>query len=241
MEDTLPQLCVHHETSINSNSQTPTLESPISISLDPLLYISALLKCNNVLQIREVHGQVTASGMLHNLDVANKLLYIYAQHKLLTDAYALFGDMKERDAVTWSVIVGGFAKIGDYSNCFGTFRELIRFGIPRPGNYILPSVIRACRESVDLVMGKSVHDLVVKSGLDLDHFVCAALVDMYAKCRVIEDARKLFDEMPKKDLVTWTVMIGAFADCGNANESMALFDRMTDVGVVPDKIAMEPR
>ncbi|KAL6010609.1 hypothetical protein ACLOJK_001044 [Asimina triloba] len=66
----------------------------------------------------------------------------------------------------------------------------------------------------------------------------AALVDMYAKCGAIDDARHLFDTMPKRDLVTWTVMISAHADCGNANESLVLFERMMAEGTVPDKVAM---
>ncbi|PSS23590.1 Pentatricopeptide repeat-containing protein [Actinidia chinensis var. chinensis] len=44
--------------------------------------------------------------------------------------------------------------------------------------------------------------------------------------------------MPNRDLVTWTVMIGAYAECGNARESLVLFDRMREEDVVPDKVAM---
>ncbi|KAJ0089297.1 hypothetical protein Patl1_32561 [Pistacia atlantica] len=105
-------------------------------------------------------------------------------------------------------------------------------------NYTLPSVIRSCRERKDLVMGRLIHDIVLKSGLSVDHFVCAALVDMYAKCGAIDDARELFDKMSNRDLVTWTVMIGACGECGNANESLVLFDRMREEGIVPDKVAM---
>ncbi|KAL5729276.1 hypothetical protein ACHQM5_002250 [Ranunculus cassubicifolius] len=60
---------------------------------------------------------------------------------------------------------------------------------------------------------------------------------MYAKCGVIEDARRVFDHMPERDLVTWTVMIYAYADCGNACEAWVLFECMME-GVVPDRVAM---
>ncbi|KAK3189901.1 hypothetical protein Dsin_029462 [Dipteronia sinensis] len=39
------------------------------------------------------------------------------------------------------------------------------------------------------------------------------------------DARQLFNQMLKKDLVTWTMMVGGCADSENANESLVLFDR----------------
>ncbi|KAK9194125.1 hypothetical protein WN944_004827 [Citrus x changshan-huyou] len=206
-------------------------------SVDPKFFISSLLSCRNIFQIRQVHAQIVAGGTLTNLIVANKLLYIYALHKALTDAHALFNGMKERDSVSWSVMVGGFSKVADFINCFETFREFIRCGM-QLDSYTLPFVIRACRDRKDIVMGRLIHDIVLKSGLDIDQFVCAALVDMYAKCKVIDDARQLFDQMPTRDLVTWTVMIGACAESGNANESWDLFERMRGEGVVLDNTAM---
>lgn len=209
----------------------------LSPCLDPKFYITALLSSRNVSHIRQVHAQLAVNGVLQNLTVTNKLIYMYTQHKVLGDAYALFCDMEEKDAVTWSVMVGGFVKGGDFTNGFGTFRELIRCGVA-PDNYTLPFVIRACRDLSDLKMGRLIHDIVLKHGLLSDNFVCAALVDMYAKCRVIDDARQLFDNMPRRDLVTWTVIIGGLAECRNASESLVMFDRMVDEGVVPDKIAL---
>lgn len=220
------------------NTQIQELqESQLSRSLDPKFYVSALLISRSVFQIRQIHAQVAVSGMLQNLVVANKLLYIYAHHKALDDAYALFDGMRDRNAVTWSVMVGGFAKVGDYSSSFGIFKELIQSGVV-PDNYTLPFVIRACRDMVDLLSGKLIHCIVLKHGLQSDNFICAALVDMYAKCKVIEDARQLFDNMSSKDLVSWTVMIGAYAESRNAYESLVLFDRMRDEGIVADKVAV---
>ncbi|KAM0990036.1 hypothetical protein ACFX13_008712 [Malus domestica] len=206
-------------------------------TLDPKFYVNVLLSSRNIFHIRQVHAQVTANGMLQNLTVANKLLYMYTQQRVLGEAYALFGGMEEKDAVSWSVMVGGFVKAGDYTNGFATFRELIRGGVS-PDNYTLPFVIRVCRDLMDLQMGRLVHGIVLKHGLVSDNFVCAALVDMYAKCRVIDDARQLFDNMQSRDLVSWTVMIGACAECRNADEALVLFDRMVDEGVLPDKVAM---
>jgi pentatricopeptide repeat protein len=61
---------------------------------------------------------------------------------------------------------------------------------------------------------------------------------MYAKCRAMLDAQQLFVRMQKRELGTWTVMIGAYADCGNANESLVLFDQRREEGVVLDKVAV---
>ena len=235
---TLAAIADTEETSLKLQTQMQKpLESHSSLHVDPKYFISALLICRNIFQIKRVHAQIVANGLLNNIFVTNKLLHIYVQHKALGEAYAFFDGMRERDPVSWSVMVGGFAKAGDFVNCFRTFRELIRCSV-QPDNYTLPFVLRFCRNRMDLLMGTLVHGVVLKSGLCLDHFVCAALIDMYAKCRVIDDARRLFDNMPYKDLVTWTVMIGGYAECGNAKESLVLFEWMREEGVVPDKINM---
>ncbi|KAJ6750018.1 hypothetical protein OIU85_000627 [Salix viminalis] len=127
--------------------------------------------------------------------------------------------MEERDPVSWSVMIGGFVKNGDYDHCFQTFRELIRGG-SKPDNFSLPFVIKACRDTVGLIMGTLIHSTVLKNGLHLDNFVCSTLVDMYAKCGMIDNAKKLFDRMPKKDLVTRTVMIAGYAECGKPKRIM---------------------
>ncbi|XP_020260379.1 pentatricopeptide repeat-containing protein At4g21065-like [Asparagus officinalis] len=209
----------------------------LPISPDPRSLVYALIQCRTTTQIKQAHAQAITTSMIGNLGVANKLVYTYAQFRALDDAHSIFYRMKERDNVTWSIMVGGFAKIGEYENCLRIFRDFVRSG-SRIDNYTLPFALRACRDTQGLNIGVEIHHLVYKSGMSSDVFVSAALVDMYAKCGCIEDARKVFDKMWRKDLVTWTVMISGYAECGNPEESMVLFDRMKEEGIVPDKVTM---
>lgn len=222
----------------SQNSQiVQTSTSQFSQTSDQSFYLFTLSKCKNIHQIKQAHTQVTVNGLLKNLIVANKLLYMYTKLRGITEAHALFSGFSEKNPMSWSIMVGGFAKNGDFFDCFKTFREYIRSG-DRPDNYTLPLVIRVCRDTTDLQIGRLIHHIVYKFGLQSDPFVAAALVDMYAKCKVLEDAQKLFDRMRERDLVTWTVMIGAYTECGSANEALLLFDGMQEQGVVPDSVAM---
>ncbi|XP_060201160.1 pentatricopeptide repeat-containing protein At4g21065-like [Lycium barbarum] len=220
-------------------SSAPSIVEATQFShyLDPRFYLYELIKCKTPNQVKQVHAQITTNGLLKNQIVANKLLYIYCMHKSLDDSYALFCGLSEKNAVSWSVMIGGYAKNGDFINSLRIFRDYLRSG-DRPDNYTLPFVIRVCRDTMDLKMGRLIHNVVYKCGLDSDDFVVAALVDMYSKCKVIGDAYQLFDKMPKRDLVTWTVMIGACTECGDPDEALSLFDRMREEGVVPDKVAL---
>ncbi|KAL3536092.1 hypothetical protein ACH5RR_004553 [Cinchona calisaya] len=211
--------------------------SHFSPATDPSFYLFTLPKCKNIHQIKQIHTQLTVNGLLRNLIVANKLLYMYTTHRAITEAHALFCGFSEKNSMSWSVMVGGFAKNGDFVDCFRTFREYMRSG-DRPDNYTLPFVIRVCRDTMDLQMGRLFHHVVCKYGLQSDPFVAATLVDMYAKCKVLKDAQKLFDRMLERDLVTWTVMIGAHTECGSADAALLLFDRMQEEGIVLDSVAM---
>jgi pentatricopeptide repeat protein len=199
--------------------------------------VSALFGCRNAKQIKQVHAQSIIASTIQNHEFTNKLLYSYVHHRLSDDVRTLFSSMKERNNVSWSVMVSGCAKLGDYSGCLDTFRNFIQTG-GCADNYIVPSALRACRESFLLQVGEEVHQLVCKTGLEFDVFVSAALVDMYSKCGNIEGARKVFDRMTKRDLVTWTSMISGYAECADPEKSLAMFDRMLYEGVAPDLITM---
>nr|GEZ03197.1 hypothetical protein [Tanacetum cinerariifolium] len=75
-------------------------------------------------------------------------------------------------------------------------------------------------------MGQQVHCLVCKYGLCFDLFVANGLVDIYCKCGSLSYARKVFDEMPERDVVSWTNMISGYSNVGRVQESRVLFERM---------------
>ena len=59
-----------------------------------------------------------------------------------------------------------------------------------------------------------------------DIFVESALIDMYISCGSIEEGRRLFDKMPLRDEVCWTVMIAGYAQNGSGEKSLKLFKDM---------------
>ncbi|KAK9273018.1 hypothetical protein L1049_017825 [Liquidambar formosana] len=56
---------------------------------------------------------------------------------------------------------------------------------------------------------------------------------MYSKCGMVEDAYKVFSEMPKKNVVSWNSMITGYAQNGCCNEALLLFQEMTNSGIFP--------
>ncbi|GJV93327.1 pentatricopeptide repeat-containing protein [Tanacetum coccineum] len=82
-------------------------------------------------------------------------------------------------------------------------------------------------------MGKQVHCLVCKYGLCFDLFVANGLIDMYCKCGSLSHARKLFDEMPERDICFLDEYDIGYR-VGDCVEAFSLFRKMSGAGLVPD-------
>ncbi|TQD83970.1 hypothetical protein C1H46_030473 [Malus baccata] len=85
-------------------------------------------------------------------------------------------------------------------------------------------------------LGQVVHGMAVKMGLILDVFVDNALIAMYGKCGSVEDAAKVFEIMPEKNLVSWNSMICGFSENGLDHESYSLLGKILEgeEALVPD-------
>ncbi|KAK9289437.1 hypothetical protein L1049_007592 [Liquidambar formosana] len=102
------------------------------------------------------------------------------------------------------------------------FRRMLENGV-RPDDHIFPSATKSCASLLRCDVGQSIHSLVVQTGFEWDVFVGSSLVDMYAKCGEIEDARKLFEGMPERNVVSWSGMICGYAQLGEGEEALRLF------------------
>lgn len=116
------------------------------------------------------------------------------------------------------------------SQCDGT-AEISRF--------IYPSVLRACSCCLDhLATGEKVHGRVIKCGLDSDNVIWTCLLSLYGEMGYISGARKLFDEMPERDLVCWSSIISAYINNGDLVDGLDMFRVMVSRGVDPDSVTM---
>lgn len=67
--------------------------------------------------------------------------------------------------------------------------------------------IHACASLGNLYSGQQIHVVSIRKALGANLAVANSLIDMYCTCESIVDARRLFDEMPERNLVTWNTII----------------------------------
>jgi len=84
-------------------------------------------------------------------------------------------------------------------------------------------VLNACASVVALEEGRCIHQQIIQSGCESEVFVGSSLVDMYAKCGSIEEAWRVFKEMPSRNVVTWNAMVLGNVKCDQGQKALELF------------------
>ncbi|CAI9095671.1 OLC1v1031666C1 [Oldenlandia corymbosa var. corymbosa] len=148
-------------------------------------------------------------------------------------AEKFFEEMPVKNLVTWNSMIAGYVENGRGEEGLKMFKTMIEVGI-KVNESSLSSILLGCSILSFRKLGKQVHQHVVKSPLYLNTTVGTSLISMYCKCGDLEDACKLFLEMPKKDVVSWNAMISGYAQHGDAEKALGLFDMMRKKGMKPD-------
>ncbi|XP_065868991.1 pentatricopeptide repeat-containing protein At3g26782, mitochondrial [Euphorbia lathyris] len=146
------------------------------------------------------------------------------------------------DVFSWNSIIADLARSGDSVESLRAFSSMRKLNL-KPTRSTFPCTIKACSALLDLHSGKQTHQQAILFGFQSDLFVSSALIDMYSKSGLLCDARNLFDEIPQRNIVTWTSMISGYVQNDYANEGLLLFkDFLTakseDTEVCMDSVAM---
>ncbi|KAK2390519.1 pentatricopeptide repeat-containing protein, mitochondrial [Trifolium repens] len=91
---------------------------------------------------------------------------------------------------------------------------------------VIPQLLKACDSLAFLHCVKGLHAESIKAGSNIDVFIGTAIVAAYAKCGVVLDARKLFDYMPERNVVTWNAMVGGYLRNGDTDSALIAFEEM---------------
>ncbi|CAN6583655.1 unnamed protein product [Malus baccata var. baccata] len=205
--------------------------------------LALLQACDAVSKLSQIHAHVLKSGLQNNPLVLTKFAATASDLKAIdyASSFLFSGDADTHlyDSFLFNTVIRAYAQTSHEKHKALCFYNVMVQGSVLPNKFTYPFVLKACAGIGDLNLGKSVHGSVVKFGFDADVHVCNTMVHMYCCCGGgIEFARKVFDEMPKLDSVSWSAMIGGYVRVGWSTDSVELFREMQMAGVKPDEITM---
>lgn len=201
----------HNLASTPLSSISETYSSfPYPNAEDPAKTLPNLLSnCTNVLQLDQVYAHITRTRVLE--------LYPAAFH--------------------WNNIIRSYTRLNAPIKALYVYIAMSKAGL-LPDCYTLPIILKATCQCFALNVGRQLHSIAIKIGLELNQYCESGFINVYSKAGEFENARKVFDENPDRKLGSWNAIIGGFSQSGRAKEAIDMFLELKKCGFLPDDVTM---
>ncbi|KAI5071768.1 hypothetical protein GOP47_0014019 [Adiantum capillus-veneris] len=206
---------------------------PSSHTIVTLLKICARLKAADL--GRCLHVEITQRGLESDSFICNTLIHMYAKCDMLLEAKAIFDKLPLRTVVTWNALIAAYTEHGLYQEALKLSETMEKEGIS-PDAFSFACSLKACCSIGAIDKGRELHKKINCGVYKTDTFIGNVLVGMYAKYGSLSEAREVFDQLPKQDVVGWSALIAGYAEHGPFEEALKCFERMQLVGLFPDSI-----
>ncbi|KAL5544458.1 hypothetical protein UlMin_008242 [Ulmus minor] len=182
---------------------------------------------------RQIHCYTLKTGLVYDVSIGCSFLTMYSKCGNLEDSHEVFQEAPEKDNVSWTSMIAGFAEHEYADKALKLFREMLLTGTI-PDEMILTAILNACSLLYSLPIGKEIHGYALRAGVGDTALVGGALVNMYSKCSALDLAKRVFDLMPQKDQVACSSLVSSHAQNGYVEEALLLFYDMLIAGFAID-------
>lgn len=213
-------------------------------------------------QGRELHCLILKSGLHSNTFIRNSLINMYAkccsidEAQLLFETYSdldyvscnimlkayvkagrldhahhLFDKMPDKGCVSYTTMIMGLVQYGCWNEAIEIFKDMKSNGVI-PNDLTMVNVISAWSHCGQIWNCRMLHALVIKLHLEGLVRVSTNLMHAYCLCSGLGEAKKLFDWMPERNIVSWNVMLNGYAKAGLVDTARELFERIPDKDVI---------
>ncbi|KAK9066491.1 hypothetical protein SSX86_013814 [Deinandra increscens subsp. villosa] len=168
------------------------------------------------------------------------LLGGHTKHGDMARASEIFAMMPTRNMVSWTVIISGFLDHHRYTDALIYYHDMLRGSHDslKPNEAVLVCALSACASLEALDQGKLIHAYIIKNGFTDKSNISTALIDMYSKCGVINDANRVFYNISQPDVCNYTSMISGFSDHGLGSIALRVFHQMIGENVTPNEVTL---
>ncbi|KAG6578339.1 Pentatricopeptide repeat-containing protein, chloroplastic, partial [Cucurbita argyrosperma subsp. sororia] len=182
---------------------------------------------------KQLHGLVIKKIIKNDVFVGSSLVDMYAKSGSLADSREVFDEMRNRNTVTWTSIIAGYAREGLGEEAVNLFRLMNKQRVPA-NDLTIVSILRACGSIGASLTGREVHAQIVKNSFQTNLHIGSTLVWFYCKCRNQPKASMVLQQMPLRDVVSWTAIISGCAHLGHESEALEFLENMIEEGVEPN-------
>ncbi|PON59050.1 Pentatricopeptide repeat [Parasponia andersonii] len=172
----------------------------------------------------EIHAHVLKCGHYYDVFIQNSLLHFYVTENDIHSASQVFDSIRSPNVVSWTLIVSGLSKCGFDEEAIVKFLSMD----VEPNSFTLVSVMSACSSLRALRLGKAVHGYSLRNLSEHNIILDNKILDFYTRFGSLVHARHLFVKMPKRDVFSWTTLMGGYAQAGLCDEAVTVFQQMVE-------------
>ncbi|KAK7313966.1 hypothetical protein VNO77_39173 [Canavalia gladiata] len=183
---------------------------------------------------KQLHSWVIRSGLVSDVCVGCSLVDMYAKCAAdgsVENSRKVFDSMPHHNVMSWTALISGYVQgSGREQEAIKLFCKMLQ-GYFAPNCFTFTSILKACANLPDFDFGKQLHGQTIKLGLSAINSVGNSLINMYARSGRMESARKIFDILFEKNLISYNTVVDANAKRWNSEESFDhVIDEQTGIG-----------
>ncbi|KAK9136950.1 hypothetical protein Sjap_007544 [Stephania japonica] len=131
--------------------------------------------------------------------------------------------MSNPNVVSWTSLIAGYIECGEPEKGLNLFETMCRRSIVVPNSFTYSAVVNACSFLADIQSGEKIHARIERLGFQSCVVIGTALINMYGKSNDVAKARRVFDTMAYRNVVSWSSVISVYAQNALGNDALALF------------------
>eukprot|EP00250_Pteridium_aquilinum_P008221 c17775_g1_i2 orf=241-2166(-) len=197
--------------------------------------LQGCLKLRDLAASKQLLELMKCEGLSSVALFGDQLIRVFALCGSLQDAKHVFEMVAKPSAHTWNAIISAHVSLGESEHALYLFYRMQLEGI-QPNEFIFTCTLKACGITDSLDLGRLVHFQIVVFQMDSDVSTGNALVDAYSKCGDLEGACKVFNDLAKRDVVSWGSMTVGFSQHGHDLAVVELYEQMEKEGVIPNRV-----
>ncbi|XP_060215687.1 pentatricopeptide repeat-containing protein At4g02750-like [Lycium barbarum] len=191
-----------------------------------------LQTCKTLKRLKSVHANLLVCGSIASSDlVLNKVIRLYSRFGATDYARKVFDEITERNPFLWTSMIHGYVENSQQNDAFSLFRDM-RIQDVMPLNFTISSILKALGRLKWLRDCEGLFGVIWKCGFGFDLLVQNSLIDCFMRCGEVDFARRVFDGMEEKDVVSWNSMVSGYVSNGRLEIARELFDSMDEKNVV---------
>lgn len=180
-----------------------------------------------------IHGFILRYDLNSKFDLCNQILHMYAKWGCIDTARNIFGSMKMKDLVSWTILMISYVDFGLVDEALLLYQLMLQEG-EKADSIILITLVKAYTELGHLAKVKEIQSYIYRNLLMKDSATMNSVIIAYAKCGRLDIAETIFSSIRKETLSPWNTMIAAYGIHGNAEEVLKMFHEMQRKNISPD-------